>query len=82
MSKAWKDTNDVVYDVARRAAELADETMDYLRERAATYYGEPRSLTSIREQFRGWSRGELISEILTKDSTCLIEDYPRAIEPK
>ncbi len=71
----WKNTNDVVYEVAKRARVLTDGTMDYLRLEACS---DPEGrISEARKEFRGTKKGELIEIILTEE---FVEDFPRTVE--
>ena len=70
----WKDVNDVVYAVSKRARELANEKMDDLRLMVST---DPfGSIHAARVEFAGCDRGELIEMILTEE---FCEEFPRSI---
>jgi hypothetical protein len=71
----WKDVNDVIYAVAKRASALANKTMDELRLMACSDI-EGR-LGSARAEFAGASKGELIEILLTEE---FIEDISRTLE--
>lgn len=61
-----KTERDLVYDVAQRAREIAEHTMHTLRLLASEKEPEPTE-ADLRDEFRGWSRGQLIEKILTDE---------------
>jgi hypothetical protein len=70
----WKDVNDVIYAVAKRARELANESMDELRLTLTS--SAEGSLHAARQEFTGYTKGELIEAILTEE---MCEEFPRNI---
>lgn len=71
--KKWKNENDVIYDVAKRAKQLGELPIRELRILAG--YGYDTESESIRAN-QHHSRGELIEIILTEE---LIQEYPREL---
>jgi hypothetical protein len=69
-----KTYNDLVYAVALRARQLANQSMDALKLEAGYNCENP---TQAREKARGQSRGQLIEEILTEE---FIEDVDQDLE--
>lgn len=70
-SDDWKNVNDVIYSVSKRARELANETMDELRLMLTS--SAEGSLHAARQEFLGCSKGELIDMILTEE---FIQEFP------
>jgi hypothetical protein len=72
---AWENSNDVVYDVAKRAKELCDMSIDDLRLMGCS---DPEGrLGSARAEFVGCSKGDLVEQVLVEE---FIEDIPRDLE--
>lgn len=67
------NTNDLVYKVAERARELANEPINMLR----LAVGTSDFRTAAIKESKHLSRGELIEEILTEE---FIEKFPKEIE--
>jgi hypothetical protein len=66
------NTNDIIYEVAARAKELADKPIMELRIAVAT----ENFLTGILRETKGRSRGDLMEEILTDE---FVEEFPRDV---
>ena len=69
----YKDTNDLVYAVASRTAELANKSMDDLRLAAGYDCDTPAEARKVN---RHMSRGQLVEYILTEE---FIEEFPPEI---
>lgn len=69
-----QDTNDLAYAIAKRAKELANETMDELRLMLTT--SAEGSIHAARQELAGHTRGELIEAILCDE---FVEEFPRTI---
>ena len=66
-------TNDLVYKIAKRARELADQSLPELRYAVGTtdtWAGAQRDSSHLK-------RGELIEDILTEE---FIEEFPKEIQ--
>jgi hypothetical protein len=71
----WENTNDIIYSISKRAGELANYTMDDLRqELSSDPYGR---LGSARSEFKYRTKGDLIDTLLTEE---FIEEHPRLLE--
>lgn len=75
ISSTMKDSNDVAYAIAKRAAELADDSMVGLR---MTWAGH-LSLHANKRATRGMTRGQLIEAVLCEE---FVEEYPRELEER
>jgi len=72
----WKNQNDVVYSVAKRAKEIASWTIDELRLFLSSSAYD--NLHAARVEFLGVPRGEMIEQILVEEF--VNDDNPRQLE--